>query len=75
MTAIDNALQSATAPGTRPQFARGHTSVHRDEIAIHNEGALEGICLAIDTLREMHFYEAADALQAVLFRPRQAVGR
>lgn len=72
MTMIDNAARGATAPRTRPQFARGHTSVHRDEIAIHNEGALEGACLVIDELREAGFYKAVDEMMARLFRPRQA---
>lgn len=75
VTTIENAPQSAMAPRTRAQFARGHTSIYRDEIAIHNEGALEGVCLVIDELSSAGFYEAAEVMAGRLFRPRQAVGR
>lgn len=51
-----------------PQGSRLHLSAARTDIAIHNEGFLEGVCHVIDELRAAGFYDAADAMMARLFR-------
>jgi hypothetical protein len=49
-----------------------HRSAKRQEIAAHNEGFLEGVCHAIDTLHELGLLEAEEAVIAALFVKAEA---
>jgi hypothetical protein len=49
-----------------------HRSAKRQEIAAHNEGFLEGVCHAIDTLHALGLYSAEEAVIAALFVKAEA---
>lgn len=51
--------------------ARPGLSAHREELQVQNEAFLDGVCHAIDVLREIGRDRAADALERRLFVKRE----
>lgn len=51
----------------QPEPLRLHKRVHAELIGRHNEGFVEGVCHALDTLQALGFDEAYEAALGQLF--------
>ncbi len=57
------------AESAQTEIVRLHRSAHREVVANRDDAFLDGVCHALDVLRELGEDGAADRAEAALFKP------